>query len=256
MIAKIDINSIEFKNELENTKKFTKDVLEKHNLVFNPDFEVVESIEMGLTRNQLIYGKKYCPCFMVIKESETEKNRVCPCVPALTKEIPTKGNCHCGIFCTKDKADEFLIVIDTKEAIVTHSRGLTKNECEDLLNKEDISSIELEALLEARELGMVDFLLVDTREWMEWVNARIEGTDYLVPTTSFISILLLFVYSTFTFCKVSYIIYSVKNIVCIINREMGIGNLSHSAKYNLSEHFPFPLFNNCKKVALSTYTSS
>ncbi|RXK08815.1 sulfurtransferase, partial [Halarcobacter bivalviorum] len=62
MIAKIDINSIEFKNELENTKKFTKDVLEKHNLVFNPDFEVVESIEMGLTRNQLIYGKKYCPC--------------------------------------------------------------------------------------------------------------------------------------------------------------------------------------------------
>lgn len=185
MIAKIDINSIEFKNELENTKKFTKDVLEKHNLVFNPDFEVVESIEMGLTRNQLIYGKKYCPCFMVIKESETEKNRVCPCVPALTKEIPTKGNCHCGIFCTKDKADEFLIGIDTKEAIVTHSRGLTKNECEDLLNKEDISSIELEALLEAREIGMVDFLLVDTREWMEWVNARIEGTDYLVPTTSF-----------------------------------------------------------------------
>ncbi|MDX4069731.1 ferredoxin-thioredoxin reductase catalytic domain-containing protein [Aliarcobacter skirrowii] len=185
MIAKIDINSIEFKNELENTKKFTKDVLEKHNLVFNPDFEVVESIEMGLTRNQLIYGKKYCPCFMVIKESETEKNRVCPCVPALTKEIPTKGNCHCGIFYTKDKADELLIGIDTKEAIVTHSRGLTKNECEDLLNKEDISSIELEALLEARELGMVDFLLVDTREWMEWVNARIEGTDYLVPTTSF-----------------------------------------------------------------------
>ena len=185
MIAKIDINSVEFKNELENTKKFTKDVLEKHNLVFNPDFEVVESIEMGLTRNELIYGKKYCPCFMVIKESETEKNRVCPCVPALTKEIPTKGNCHCGIFCTKDKADELLIGIDTKEAIVTHSRGLTKNECEDLLNKEDISSIELEALLEARELGMVDFLLVDTREWMEWVNARIEGTDYLVPTTSF-----------------------------------------------------------------------
>ncbi|RXJ94495.1 sulfurtransferase [Arcobacter sp. AHV-9/2010] len=185
MIAKIDINSIEFKNELENTKEFTKDVLKKHNLVFNPDFEVVESIEMGLTRNQLIYGKKYCPCFMVIKESETEKNRVCPCVPALTKEIPTKGNCHCGIFCTKDKADELLLGHDTREAIVTHSRGLTKNECEDLLNKEDISSIELEALLEARELGMVDFLLVDTREWMEWVNARIEGTDYLVPTTSF-----------------------------------------------------------------------
>ena len=39
--------------------------------------------------------------------------------------------------------------------------------------------------MEARELGFVKFNLVDTREWMEWVNTRIKGTDYLVPTTSF-----------------------------------------------------------------------
>lgn len=187
MIKKIDINSQEFLKELENTKKFTKDVLETYNLVFNPDEEINSSIQMGLTRNELIYGKKYCPCFMVVEDEK--ENRVCPCVPALTTEIPEKGSCHCGIYCTKEKANMLLLGIDTKEAIATNSRGLTKQEAESLLENYEISSIELEALLEARELERVEFLLIDTREWMEWLNARIEGTDYLIPTTSFYSAL-------------------------------------------------------------------
>ena len=187
MIKKIDLNSEEFQIELELTKHFTLKVLEEHNLVFNPDNEVNESIQMGLARNKLIYGKRYCPCFMVIEETESEKNRLCPCEPALNIEIPQNGTCHCGIYCTKVKAQEILLNIDTKDAIATHSRGLTKDECKELLNKDEINSIELEALLEAREIGYVNFNLVDTREWMEWVQARIKGVDYLVPTTSFYS---------------------------------------------------------------------
>src|SRR5574344_370419 len=170
MIKKIDINSLSFQNELENTKEFTKDVLKKYNFVFNPDDEVNLSVQMGLARNMLIYGKRYCPCFMVVENAN--ENRLCPCVPALSNEIPKNGSCHCGIYCTK-------------EAIATHFRGLTKKECEDLLSNDEINSIELEALLEARDEGAVNFCLVDTREWMEWVNIRIKGTDFLVPTTSF-----------------------------------------------------------------------
>ena len=56
MIKKIDINSLDFQNELENTKDFTKDVLKKYNFVFNPDDEVNLSVQMGLARNMLIYG--------------------------------------------------------------------------------------------------------------------------------------------------------------------------------------------------------
>jgi len=185
MIKKIDINSKEFKEELQNTILFTQQVVNEYNLAFNPDIEINESIQMGLTRNQMIYGKRYCPCFMVVEDDS--ENRLCPCVPALTKEIPTNGNCHCGIYCTKEKAKELLLNIDTKEAIATNFRGLTKSECEELLNQSDISAIELEALLEARKEGVISFLLVDTREWMEWVGARIRGTDYLIPTTSFYS---------------------------------------------------------------------
>lgn len=185
MIRKIDINSEEFQLEFELTKQFTDKVLEEYNLFYNPNDEVNESIQMGLARNKLTYGKRYCPCFMVIEESETEKNRLCPCEPALKVEIPNNGSCHCGIYCTKDKVQELFTHIDTKEAIVTHSRGLTKDECEELLSQDEISSLELEALLEAREIGYVKFNLVDTREWMEWIGARIKGVDYLIPTTSF-----------------------------------------------------------------------
>jgi ferredoxin-thioredoxin reductase catalytic subunit/rhodanese-related sulfurtransferase len=189
MIKKIDVNSDEFQLELELTKQFTNKVLEEHNLVYNPDSEVNESIQMGLTRNKLIYGKRFCPCFMVIgqtpKEQETSDNRLCPCTPALTNEIPSKGSCHCGIFCTVQAAQKIEKDTDTHEAIATHSRGLTKEECEGILLKREINSQELESLLEARELGFIKFNLVDTREWMEWVGNRIVGTDYLIPTTSF-----------------------------------------------------------------------
>lgn len=189
MIKKIDTNSDEFQIELELTKQFTDNVISTHGFSYNPDSEVNESIQMGLTRNKLIYGKRFCPCFMVIgqtpSEQESSENRLCPCTPALTNEIPSKGSCHCGIFCTIEKAEQMGKEIDTHDAIATHSRGLTKEECENLLTKEEVNSVELESLLEARELGFVNFNLVDNREWMEWVGTRIKGTDYLIPTTSF-----------------------------------------------------------------------
>lgn len=189
MIKKIDINSQEFQLEYELTKQFTDNVLKEYGLTYNPDSEVNESIQVGLTRNKLIYGKRFCPCFMVIgqtkEEQENSDNRLCPCVPALKNEIPSKGSCHCGIFCTVEKSEEMRKESELHDVIATHSRGLTKQECQKLLTKAEINSQELESLLEARNLGFVRFNLVDTREWMEWVGTRIKGTDYLIPTTSF-----------------------------------------------------------------------
>ncbi len=188
MIKKIDVESEEFQVQLELTKQFTDKVCEEHGFVYNPEMDVNESIQMGLTRNKLIYNQRFCPCFMVVGETaeqrEKEDNRLCPCTPALTKEIPTQGHCHCAIFCTPEYAKSLEDKSDLKEEII-HSKGISKEECEALLTKSQVNASEVEALLEARELGFVDFLLVDTREWMEWVGTRIKGTDYLVPTTSF-----------------------------------------------------------------------
>lgn len=190
MIKKIDINSEEFINEYEITKSFTNKVCEQFGFVYNNEDDVNESVIQGLTRNKLIYNKRFCPCFMVKgntkEEQKKEDNRICPCKPALEVEIPIDGKCRCGIFCTKEytqnnNIDKKLEVDSTNE----DSLNLTKEIAKSLLEKESLSAKDLEILLDARQKRIIDFVLVDTREWMEWVGQRIKGTDYLVPTTSF-----------------------------------------------------------------------
>lgn len=188
-MTKIDINSKEFQAELENTKIFTDKVCEQHNLVYNPDIVINESIQQGLTRNKMMYGKRFCPCFMVIgktkEEQDSADNRICPCEPALKNEIPNNGTCHCTIFCTPEYIEKITLEKSTKVAAHTHSRCLKACECDHILNKSDINNDELQALLQARSDGLIDFVLLDVREWMEWKSRRIEGTDYLIPTSSF-----------------------------------------------------------------------
>ncbi len=189
MLIKIDTSSEEFLAEQEKTREFTTEVCTKHGFVLNPDNSVNDSTIMGLTRNQMIYDIKFCPCFMVVGETKEDQlaadNRMCPCTPALTKEIPNTGKCHCGLFCTPEFARDNAIEEEAEIAIHEHSRGLTKEECEIILQRDQIDGESIEALLEARDIGFVDFILVDVREWMEWTNRRIKGTDFLVPTTSF-----------------------------------------------------------------------
>jgi len=181
-LKKIDPESQEFKDELEKTIKFTEKVINQFGYAYNPDDEINDSVRFGLTRNKLIYGKRFCPCFFV---TNTKEDRICPCKPAINEEIPSEGKCHCGIFCTPEYAASQRKIEDIEAAVHEHSRGLTKEECEVLIAKDDLDSDEMISLLEARELGMVDFLVVDVREWMENKTARIKGTDKLVPTTSF-----------------------------------------------------------------------
>ena len=185
----IDINSDIFQAELEKTWKFIEKVNKQFNFTQNPDEEINEGVAMGLARNKLIYGKRYCPCFIVQGESEEERkkanNRICPCEPALKEEIPNDGVCHCGLFCTPEYATQKAKEKELEEAVHTHSRGLSKEEAEILLQKEQLDGDEVEALLEARELKMVDFKLIDVREPMEYEMGHIKGTDELLPTTKF-----------------------------------------------------------------------
>ena len=189
MSKTIDINSDEFQAELEKTWKFVEKVNNQFGFVQNPDDEVNEGVAMGLARNRLMYGKRFCPCFIVQGENAQERkeanNRICPCKPALEKEIPEDGLCHCGIFCTPEYAEAKSKENSAKEVAHTHSRGLSQEEANMLLNKEQLDSDEIEALLEARDLGMVKFSLIDVREPMEYEMAHIVGTDELLPTSKF-----------------------------------------------------------------------
>ena len=183
------MNSDEFQAQLEKTWSFVAKVNKQFGWVQNPNDEVNEGVAMGLARNKLIYGKQFCPCFMVIgetkEEQKTSDNRICPCKPAIEKEIPEDGTCHCGIFCTSEYAAAQAVHDEIEEIVHEHSRGLSKEQAETLLKEEQLDGDELEALIEARKLGMVDFTLVDTREFMEFQMAHITGTDVLVPTSQF-----------------------------------------------------------------------
>ena len=44
--------------------------------------------------------------------------------PAIEKEIPETGACHCGIFCTPEFAAAKRIELGMEEIVHTHSRGL------------------------------------------------------------------------------------------------------------------------------------
>ncbi len=183
------MNSQEFQTELANTWTFVEKVNEQFGFVQNPNIEVNEGVAMGLARNNLIYGKRFCSCFMVIgktkEEQETAENRVCPCKIALEVEIPQSGSCHCGIFCTPQYAQQQTSKEETESVTRTHSQGITKGQAEALLKEEQLDSDELETLIEARTLGMVHFILMDVREYMEYQMEHIVGTDALVPTSQF-----------------------------------------------------------------------
>jgi len=191
-IIKIDMNSPEFIAEMEKTIRFTDKVCESRGWVYNPQEEVNEGVQMGLARNKMMYGRRFCPCFMVDNTGEKPKSvddRICPCKPAIEHELPNEGKCHCGIFCTPEYAQAKKAELGMEEAVHTHSRGLTKEECEALLEQDELDGDELTALMEARELGMVNFTLVDVREHMEWQMGHIKGADKLVPTSSFFAAL-------------------------------------------------------------------
>lgn len=188
-MQQIDMNSPEFQAEMEKTEAFVQKVNKQFGFVQNPNEEVNEGVAMGLARNKLIYGKRFCPCFMVIGETKEEQkasdNRICPCKPALEKEIPTDGLCHCGIFCTPEYAQAAQEKNTLEEVAHQHSKGLTNEQAEALLKQEQLDGDELEALIEARELGMVAFELIDVREYMEFQMGHIVGTDALIPTSQF-----------------------------------------------------------------------
>jgi ferredoxin-thioredoxin reductase catalytic subunit/rhodanese-related sulfurtransferase len=187
----VDMNSEEFKTEFEKTWTFIEKVNKSFGWVQNPNEDVNEGVAMGLARNRLMYGKRFCPCFMVEGETKEERkeadNRICPCKPAIEKEIPEDGMCHCGIFCTPEYAESQKKSEIIEEVVHQHSRGLTQAEAIILLEKEQLDGDELEALIEARNLNMVNFTLLDVREAMEYKMSHIVGTDALVPTSSFYS---------------------------------------------------------------------
>ncbi|MBD3843867.1 MAG: ferredoxin-thioredoxin reductase, partial [Campylobacterales bacterium] len=87
MLKNIDMSSQEFLNEMKKTKQFTDKVCKQFGFVYHPNEDVNEGVLMGLARHKILYGKRFCPCFMVIEDEsgkpKSADDRICPCKPAL-----------------------------------------------------------------------------------------------------------------------------------------------------------------------------
>jgi ferredoxin-thioredoxin reductase catalytic subunit len=147
-MQQIDMNSDEFQAEMEKTSQFVEKVNRQFGFVQNPNDEVKDGVVMGLARNRMMYGRRFCPCFMVQGDTPEERkeadNRICPCPPALEKEIPEDGLCHCGIFCTPEYAASQKANDEIEEVVHQHSRGLSKDEALILVQKQQLDGDELE----------------------------------------------------------------------------------------------------------------
>jgi ferredoxin-thioredoxin reductase catalytic subunit len=134
MLQQLDMNSEEFKAELVKTEKFTDKVCESQGWVYSANEDVNEGVTLGLARHRLLFGKRFCPCFMVDPDEsrpgkfKSSDDRICPCKPAIEKEIPETGSCHCQIFVTPEHREE---QIREKEA-----KALAKEELKHVAEEE------------------------------------------------------------------------------------------------------------------------
>ena len=71
------------------------------------------------------------------------------------------------------------------ETSLPNGSSLNKEKCLELLASNSLSGNELIFLLESRKKKIIHFLLIDNREMNEYLQQRIVGTDFLVPTSSF-----------------------------------------------------------------------
>ena len=71
------------------------------------------------------------------------------------------------------------------ETSLPNDPSLNKEECLLLLASNSLSGDELISLLAARAKKIIHFLLIDNREMNEYLQQRIVGTDFLIPTSSF-----------------------------------------------------------------------
>jgi len=111
-MQQLDMSSEAFLTELEKTRKFTDKVCKQFGWEYHPMHDVNEGVQLGLTRHKMLYGKRFCPCYMVEPDEakpgkfKSTDNRICPCPQAIKEEVPNEGKCHCGIFCTPEYVRE------------------------------------------------------------------------------------------------------------------------------------------------------
>jgi len=89
------------KQDIEKQIKIWQDFVNKqenNKFVLNPDKEAVERLAKGVLINEENKGLKFCPCRMILGDSEEDLKLICPCNFKIQKTWKEKGECWCSLF--------------------------------------------------------------------------------------------------------------------------------------------------------------
>lgn len=99
---------------IEQTRQFIDRAAERKGWVPNPDTEFRETIAEGLTTTVNRHGYYLCPCRDGDGDREADRDIICPCVYA-QKDIDEYGHCFCGLFLSKNHAEQNLPIAQIPE---------------------------------------------------------------------------------------------------------------------------------------------
>lgn len=87
-------------SDFDELRKTLAELATRSGFVLNPDLERLEKVVGLMTENQVLTGKRFCPC----KQShplDPGRDVVCPC-PEWNTEIETEGHCFCRLFFVRE----------------------------------------------------------------------------------------------------------------------------------------------------------
>lgn len=97
-----------FDVERIRTTSFVDGVLARLGWERFKDLDVVEAIEIGLTRNQLAYGSRFCPCYATMSYGKADGRKnpaaICPCPAAIRMDVTESG--VYGPFTTREDLED------------------------------------------------------------------------------------------------------------------------------------------------------
>ena len=84
----------------EELNKSCQDYADSKNFLLQPDEGLKTAILKGLLLKEEKFGKRYCPCRVIVNNPEEDDKIVCPCVYH-EQEIIDDGVCKCRLFLKK-----------------------------------------------------------------------------------------------------------------------------------------------------------
>lgn len=98
-------DAIAYRKEIRKQDEWIRRFAEKKGYAVNPHWMFYTNLKIWLVESELLFGKRYCPCFEPTGDAEFDRKLICPCA-FLKDEVEARGTCHCTLFGRADLTNE------------------------------------------------------------------------------------------------------------------------------------------------------